>query len=296
MNQCLFCSEANIQNIPVGDQDIEHWKCERCGEVIISRSAATVLSKYTSDLWLLSAYCRNRSRNGLPPTEFHTANLDEIIKSVSKPSGILDAENRIVELFGSKSDLLGSWIVFDYHYNLDIVVKSEEFKYLFESLCLQGFIEINQNDNNRFRLTPKGWIKYEEIHRRQINSRQAFIAMNFDSALLGVYEQAIKAAVEEAGFTAYRIDHDRHVDNINNRIIAKIKESRFLIAEFTEHKHGVYFEAGFALGLGIPVIWVCQKSHFGKTHFDTKPFNHIIWETKEELKEELFWTIKANIS
>jgi len=295
MDQCWFCNSSNIQVIPVGGQDVYHWKCERCGEGIIVRSAVTVLSKYTAELWLLSAYCRRRSRKGLPPTALHNANLDDIIKSVKRPSGVLDALNRVIELFGDESNLLGEWIKYDNNAQLDVVVKEDEFEYLLENLCEQDLLDLSQN-KAYFRLTPTGWNKYDEIHHKRIDSKQAFIAMNFDSALLDVYEQAIKPAVEQAGYSPYRIDQDRHVENINNRIIAKIKESRFLIAEFTGHKHGVYFEVGFALGLGIPVIWICRKSDFGQTHFDTKPFNHIIWETKEKLKEELFWMIKANIS
>ncbi len=34
---------------------------------------------------------------------------------------------------------------------------------------------------------------------------------------------------------------------------------RFMIADFTGHRGGVYFEAGFAHGLGIPVIWTCRE-------------------------------------
>ena len=35
-----------------------------------------------------------------------------------------------------------------------------------------------------------------------------------------------------------------------DRIIAQIRASKFVVADFTRNRGGVYYEAGFALGLG----------------------------------------------
>jgi hypothetical protein len=56
---------------------------------------------------------------------------------------------------------------------------------------------------------------------------------------------------------------------------------------------GVYFEAGFAQGLGIPVIWTCRSDQISHVHFDTRQFNHILWTTPEDLKVRLFNRIGA---
>ena len=42
----------------------------------------------------------------------------------------------------------------------------------------------------------------------------------------------------------------------------QIRKSKFLIADFTGQRGGVYYEAGFAYGLGLPVIWTCRKDWF----------------------------------
>ena len=69
-----------------------------------------------------------------------------------------------------------------------------------------------------------------------------------------------------------------------NRVINQIKESRFLIADLTCDKKdgmrgGVYYEAGLAEGLGMPVILTCEKEahNQGLVHFDLKQFNTILW-------------------
>ena len=58
---------------------------------------------------------------------------------------------------------------------------------------------------------------------------------------------------------------------------------------------GVYYEAGFAHGLDIPVIFCCRKDVLEKVHFDTRQYNHIVWEKPEELREKLANRIAAVI-
>ena len=63
----------------------------------------------------------------------------------------------------------------------------------------------------------------------------------------------------------------------------------------TGQRQGVYFEAGYALGMGIPVIWTCRSDEIDKCHFDTRQYNHIVWETAGDLKEKLTNRILATI-
>ena len=67
------------------------------------------------------------------------------------------------------------------------------------------------------------------------------------------------------------------------------------MADFTGHRGGVYFEAGFALGLGIPVVWTCKRSDYTGTHFDTRQRQHLLWDTPEDLREQLMNHIAARI-
>jgi nucleoside 2-deoxyribosyltransferase len=80
-----------------------------------------------------------------------------------------------------------------------------------------------------------------------------------------VYEKAIKPAIEyreqgktESRFQAIKIDNVEHINDINDEIIATIRRSRFMVCDLTGYRGGVYFEAGFAHGLGIQVIYTCR--------------------------------------
>ena len=101
--------------------------------------------------------------------------------------------------------------------------------------------------------------------------------MSFSPKMLSI-RNALKSSCIQTGFIPILID-EVHADadkTINDEIIASIKKSKFCISDFTEQKDGVYFEAGFALGRGLKVIYTCQKADFKDSHFDTNHFPHII--------------------
>jgi hypothetical protein len=81
------------------------------------------------------------------------------------------------------------------------------------------------------------------------------------------------------------------VNKIDDEIIAEIRRSRFVVADFTSEpekpRGGVYFEAGFAQGLNTPVIWTCREDMLGSVHFDTRQFNHIAWTSPQDLRAKL---------
>jgi hypothetical protein len=118
-------------------------------------------------------------------------------------------------------------------------------------------------------------------------SGQAFVAMWFTEILDAAYNEGIKYAIETAGYKPVIIRLEEHANIIIEEIIAKIRNSTFVVADFTGHRRGVYFEAGFARGLDIPVIWTCHKDEFQDVHFDIKPYKFIVWTTPADLAKKL---------
>lgn len=136
---------------------------------------------------------------------------------------------------------------------------------------------------------------------KSVDSSQAFVAMWFNPDVNQVYDHAIRPAVETAGFTPFRVDRENFLGKIDDQIIAEIRRSRFLIADMTHGNEGargsVYFEAGLALGLGIPVIYTCRSDMFDILHFDTRQYPHLDWtdETIETFRQNLENKIRATI-
>ena len=143
---------------------------------------------------------------------------------------------------------------------------------------------------------------YQQVQRQQADRQisQCFVAMWFDSSMDEVYENGIKPAIEQAGYSPMRIDRkDDLIGKIDDAIIAEIRRSKFMVADFTHEegraRGGVYYEAGFARGIDIPVIFLCRKKDIDHVHFDTRQFNHILWDSPKDLKRQLRDTIVASM-
>jgi len=107
--------------------------------------------------------------------------------------------------------------------------------------------------------------------------------------------EGFSPALEENGYVPMRIDAVQHNEKIDDRIIAEIRRSGLLVADVTGQRGGVYFEAGFAMGLGIPVIWTCRDDEIANVHFDTRQYNHVVWSTPSDLREKLNLRIQASL-
>jgi predicted RNA-binding Zn-ribbon protein involved in translation (DUF1610 family) len=125
-----------------------------------------------------------------------------------------------------------------------------------------------------------GWDLYEQLQRSRSEGGIAFMAMPFGHAALDAfYQSCFRPAVAECGFDLRRIDHKPPAGLIDNRLRVEIRRSRFLIVDLTQENRGAYWEAGFAEGLGKPVIYTCEHSYFTDkgTHFDTNHHHTIVW-------------------
>lgn len=156
-------------------------------------------------------------------------------------------------------------------------------------LNLQGII----NAKLPVALTVEGWQRVDELQSVRGRAAQAFVAMWFDPSLRDAYDSGIKPALEATGFDPVRVDLVQHSDRIDDKILAEIRRSGLLIGDFSGHRQGVYFETGFALGLGVPVIWTCRAADIEAAHFDTRQYNHIVWKDTADLNERLEARIRA---
>ena len=172
--------------------------------------------------------------------------------------------------------------------------ESGEVVYFLQYLMKQGWLEGSMNAYCT--ITVPGHAHVAE-QTRKTDSSQCFVAMWFDDSTDEVYEKGIKKSVVDCGYTPRRIDKKHHFNKICDEAIAEIRRSRFVVADFTHGADGargsVFYEAGFAHALGLPVIFSCRKDQ--KLHFDTRQYTHILWETEEDLYTQLREKIGALI-
>jgi hypothetical protein len=138
-----------------------------------------------------------------------------------------------------------------------------------------------------WQLLAKGHIIHEQMTGRRRGAVQAFVAMWFAPELKPAYEQGFAVAISGAGYSPLRVDMAEHAGKIDDRIIAEIRRSAFIVADFTGHRGGVYYEAGFAHGLNRPAFFACRDDHKNKLHFDVRQYNTILWKEPTDIIRSL---------
>ena len=251
----------------------------------------------------ISAWTRERTEAHLSPHEIDSRNLDAIESSLPSYS-VSQKQLLLLRALSLRSRFPGETLKVWASHDYPIAWSSNETEFLFylDMLTQRGYlrdlspeVRVMSQPDKLIQITGRGWEFIDEQARAGVLSDQAFVAMSFSESLRLVWEDAIKPAIAESGYRPYRVDTDPHIDRIDVKIIAEIRNSRFLISDVTEHRPGVYFEAGYALGLGLPVIWTVREDDLPNAHFDTRQYNHIVWKTPAELRERLFFTICAVI-
>ena len=89
------------------------------------------------------------------------------------------------------------------------------------------------------------------------------------------------------------IDEVQHNDFITPELLKYIRDSKFVVVDLTHKNNGAYFEEGYAMGLGKPVIQLCKQGT--RLHFDIAQKNTIIWASEDDISEQLRNRIVATI-
>jgi len=314
---CFLCGEqSNMEETPtIGGcpYDVFSWDCPKCGKYVYDLTSGDQLKELQGDSkFRLSCVLRERvlrgetGRFGLlcgdcqpGPKTIHKHlkrwwRVDELLQEF--PTAVELIDRSLLNLSRRVQHPMDS-----------IKLDREEARYVFFSSInaqrLLGYMdemrllrkEAIDRGGIQFSIAPAGWQRISDLQRESPESKQAFVAMWFAAEMDTLYQQAIKPAVEDAGFDCKRIDSLEHNNKICDEIIAEIRRSRFVIADFTGQRGGVYFEAGFAMGLGIPVIWTVDKDEIEQVHFDTRQYNHIVYEAADDLRQRLRNRIAATI-
>ena len=234
--------------------------------------------------------------------------VDEaVIEKVSQQKGLSEWRRADRLLFAMKqsTSYIGQFVAMEKFPYLWLAhsesLNHDEVEYLTRYLTHQGWLlpPHRQPFAMEFQISVDGYAHLAELDAANSESDQAFVAMWFDSATNPAWKEGIEPAVEAAGYKARRIDRKEFTDRIDDEVVADIRRSRFLVADFTHGRTGargsVYYEAGFAHGLNITVIFSCQKDCLNNIHFDLRQYNCIEWEKPENLKDRLVKRICATI-
>ncbi len=309
---CPLCGRHPKAVREDSERSIWHIHCEVCKQYQITEEVLEGFQsgELLSDMKLpLSAVARRRSEYTNRPELLTSTNCKDLASSVPAKNDVPTKVRYLLAYIAHKSHFPGERITLkgQTDYPICFAANIDEFGFYAQFIKEAGLVDGKRADgpleelgNYHYWLTPKGWEEIE--HVPTLDSPYAFVAMSYakDSKygplLAEAYEQVIMVAVEQdAGYEAIRVDQQQFLGDIVFEIVARIRESRFVVADVTEHKNGVYFEAGYAMGVGLPVIWTCHKDDMSQAHFDTSHMNHIVWDGVAALRSALATRILATI-
>jgi hypothetical protein len=309
---CPLCNtECEVYSLSILNQ-LFTVDCSLCGKYNITDVTIRVLGKRKDSLYIISGVTRNFYELHKGADGFFVIK-SEMIEDDSKfqaeflsksPKSVLEKVLLLLQYISRKTNYPGDdvFINLSQDYSVCFCKNSSELNFYLKHLKEIGDIKmgIAANGGHNTSLTAEGWRKVESLRKPNIESKQAFVAMWFDESMNEIFEKGICPLGDEkdesyTGFKMLRIDQEPFNDKICDHIIAEIRQSRFMIADCTELRPAVFFEAGYAMGLGIAVIFTCKEGTDIKKCFDTDHYNHILWKDADDLKNKLKDRILATI-
>ncbi len=297
LERCRFCDEWLCRSERAGGH--RSYACRSCGLYELAGDTPSLKNFNAHERLKICWRLRERfdeqvlAASAPKPVSVDARLLSDISASLRAPDDPLDCLRLLVGWIQARSRPDGGYVQLR---EADFAVAHADsraaMRYLLDQATGLGWIE--QRANEGWRLTLDGWKQALEWKRKRPDARQVFVAMSFDAQFRSAYD-ALAAAILEVGLTPMRVDQVEHNDKICDRLVAEIRRSRLVIADCSHGSGNVYFEAGFALGLGLTVIWTCRESDKDELKFDTRQYAHILWKDPEELRRKLVDRLNATL-
>lgn len=302
--KCAICGGA-AQSEPYG----RSWSalCEQCGDYRITAEAAeeiagfkdgqpAAISGWVKELQIKGADAPHITSSDYerPKEDVGSIRISEIL-ALYAPKTVAEVLDRTLLNLGRLSQAPGGKVdLARRNISVCFARSAEQATFFLGALEDKGWTQ-GRGLPSIVAVTADGWIRIAELQESRVESKQVFVAMAFAPEVEDAYRDGFQLGITDVGLIPLRVDRKEHNEKICDLIIAEIRKSYLLIADFTLHRQGVYFEAGFAMGLGIPVVWTCRKDQLDHCHFDTRQYNHIDWEQPAELRERLKRRIEATV-
>lgn len=308
--QCPVCQSTLLaERRPDGRRDAVHFNCPRCGKFALSQSAVEDLPATmgrSPDASAKISHALRRASDSSSHDFFSTHTIMEVIRRpLPRPK--------------EQADLLVRWLANNLSGPGELVQLGPEthagvigakspagfaliIHHLFEVGLLTGhqIRTIGTQGQAQATLSFSGWEYFEKLAKGSSAYRKAFMAMKFgDKVLEQILAATFRPAAAQAGFELFKLDDVPRAGLIDDRLRVEIQASDFVVADLSHDNLGAYWEAGYAEGLGKPVIYTCEQTKFEatKTHFDTNHHLTIVWnaEHPHHAGDALKATIRATL-
>ena len=321
LTTCPICSGAfgRCRTMPT-NRDSYAFDCDGCGRFEISRTACVN--------WFRSPDRLSGAQRAALSHAFRTGSnsskvlligndwMDVFIQRARLPSPAEQATNLIIKIGDTIAEhgdgyfiddvtdtpLIGAFNCSQFNNLVNELVERGQIKPL-ESVKRPNPRDVGVLQGSLYGLTLDGWKSYEEEKRGRFAGRYGFIAMRFNDPVLDPFiRDVVKPAIATGiGYDLVDLRAVARAGIIDNIMRAQIRDAAFILADLTHDNPGAYWEAGYAEGLGKPVIYLCERAKYdvAKTHFDTNHCTTVIWTSAgphATFTEELVATLRRSLN
>ena len=303
---CPVCNHPGAQKCYERQDDfgsVDRFTCVRCGEFLIDEMVAGTTrlgDGFLEVRHLVSAWIRRQNKAGSIPWISHRRHVVGSDWSRFTRMGFpASVTEKLDALLLAYADLTAHDLTKHVSRPNPALVAEVAAKNVREVLELTKLLHerglVSSSPDRK--ITAEGWAVVDDLRKSTAAGDNAFVAMWFDGATNG-FRDAVVAAISHCGFKPVIIDEVDYTGFIMDQVVAQIRAARFLVADFTcepeeddgeqpktkkGSRGGVYWEAGFAYGLGKPVIHTCKNTREARrrAHFDVEQYNTIFWKPGE---------------
>ena len=309
---CLSAAGGTIEDWRTS-QAATGFTCEVCGEFKVSSTALAMIGTENTNLTtvkraaLMHRLRRSTDAGGETQMVMSDWLEGDGLKRLALPSPGQQATN-ILRFIGDKTKETGEELrqfPLSFHAAVGSTNRNSAMHLLFElrDRGLLRFHEVpgmQETEVQEVRLTLSGWDIYEQEKAGKTAGTYGFLALKFNDEILDRFVQAhVKPAITELGYELRTMQDTARPGIIDNLMRIDIRDSAFVIADLTHDNPGAYWEAGYAEGLGKPVLYICEKSKFvaSKTHFDTSHSTTVQWDVEDPdtFKREIIATLRRSL-
>jgi len=315
---CCLCGFEGVRAWAEGDDDapLIQISCNRCADYLVFEETAKHLSmirkreggidhrfpELVGRLHLISGHTRELRLMGGGPVHLSEDGALAIVRVA--PEHVVDRLDRFLLNLARMSPHMGRELEIRAAWDqpLGYCRDLEELVALVVHLSEAGAVRCDRRSfavakEGKVSLTPHGWQRARTMLRRPpMEARSlAFVALGPASSEREAWENGIRPAVEAAGYAPYLPDPGPEGCRLGVEAAARIRESRFLVADGTGQDPWVHAAAGFARGLDLPVIWTCFEEDTRQLRIDLPPGDLIAWADASGLCEPLRLRILALI-
>lgn len=281
--KCPVCQTPASIRLEDFEQDMV-TNCPRCLKFIFTDLIFSLTPLQNHKNWesKLSYWIRHNQTGGRGP-RIDTKNIESILESIILPT-VREQTNGFILWLADHTPSPGEDVIENMNVIASVIGATDRngVFYIARDLDDKGIIKAYLDSGDEFQghLTPDGWELVESFNEKTDTNKIAFMAMQYNDVILdSIYKSHFKPTLKSLDFDLVTLDERLKAGIMDNQLRDEIRNSHLLLVDLTHGNRGAYWEAGFAEGCNIPVIYLCEKKSFkeNKTHFDTNHLTTVVW-------------------